>query len=41
MRFDKNICKSLNESKWWDKSEDELEGLLPFFESPQEFLKHL
>lgn len=40
-RFDDETIEKLLQSKWWDRSEDEISALAQYFNNPEEFLKNI
>lgn len=39
-RFDQDLCERLLNSRWWERSEDELRQFSSWFGSPEKFLDH-
>ncbi|MCE3280289.1 MAG: hexapeptide repeat-containing protein acetyltransferase [Bacteroidetes bacterium] len=37
-RFDEKIRKGLSDSHWWDKEDEDLKKMLPYFNNPEDFL---
>lgn len=40
-RFPEEVCRALEQSRWWEKSDEQLRKAGPYVQDPLEFVRHL